>query len=309
MVVSAVGNLFVKGSVGSDIGISRSNNEDNYYLNGKKAEFYEQTSSAFQSPVSSGVFAVFDGMGGQSRGEFASSLSATKLDEYSKNIIRNGNTYVNEYIEDTNNLICEEMNKAGERIGTTVAILTINDGIAQSFNLGDSSIYHLSKNKITKISSDHTVAEQMYRMNVLTAEEAQNDIRKHRLTKHLGMFEREGDLRPYVSNNIRVSNGDMFILCTDGVTNAIGEKELKKIAYKFDGRCRKTVNAIIEKAIENGSDDNITVMVLRIVNSTNSSTFKRRFSKHPHLYPFFLGLSVSTLIFAIIIFIILSKFI
>lgn len=88
------------------------------------------------------------------------------------------------------------------------------------------------------MTRDHTVAEQLYRMHVLTAEEAQRDVRKHRLTKHLGMFEKDGIL-PHVSSNIRVSNGDMFVLCTDGVTNAVSEKDLKRILYMFDGRCKK----------------------------------------------------------------------
>lgn len=302
-------NLFVKASVGSDIGISRSNNEDNYNLNGKIATYEQddQTATAFQPPVTEGVFAVFDGMGGQSRGEFASLCAAQTLNKYKDKIV-NGNIHnVKEYITDVNEQICDEMKKNNENIGSTCAILTINDGVAQAYNLGDSSIFHLTKRKITKMTRDHTVAEQLYRMHVLTAEEAQRDVRKHRLTKHLGMFEKDGIL-PHVSSNIRVSNGDMFVLCTDGVTNVVSEKELKRILYMFDGRCKKTVNALIEKAIENGSDDNITAMVLRIVNSTNSNTTKRMFGKHPRLYPFLLGLSVSMIIFAIIIAIILTSF-
>lgn len=303
-------NLFAKAAVGSDIGISRSNNEDNYYLNGKFAiyESDEQTATAFQSPVTEGVFAVFDGMGGQSRGEFASLTAAQTLDLYKADISR-GNTHkVFEYISDANKQICDEMKKHNERIGSTVAILTISDGVAQAYNLGDSSIYHLSNKKITKLTRDHTVADQLYRMHALTEEEAKRDVRKHSLTKHLGMFAEETDLRPYASGNIRVSNGDIFLLCTDGITNSVGEKDIKKLLHMFDGRCKKTVNALIEMAIENGSDDNLTAMVVRIVNSTNSSTIKRKLSKHPRFYPFLLGVGISAIIFVTIITIILSYF-
>ncbi|MEE0857950.1 MAG: PP2C family serine/threonine-protein phosphatase [Acutalibacteraceae bacterium] len=302
-------NLFVKASVGSDIGVSRNNNEDNYYLNGKIAEYEpsDQTATAFQPPVINGVFAVFDGMGGQSQGEFASLCAAKTLDKYKDDIIRYGNSKINEYVNDVNGQICDEMKKNNEHIGSTAAILTITDGIAQAYNLGDSSIYYLSGNKITKITRDHTVAEQLYRMNALTKEEANRDVRKHRLTKHFGMFADE-DIRPFASSNIRVSNGDMFLLCTDGITNAVSEKDLKRIVNMFDGRCKKTVNALIEKAIENGSDDNLTAMVLRVVNSTNSSTIKRSLSRHPRLYPFLLGIGISAAIFVIIITIILSRF-
>lgn len=71
---------------------------------------------------------------------------------------------------------------------------------------------------------------------------------------------------------------------------------------------QKTVNALIEMAIENGSDDNLTAMVVRIVNSTNSSTIKRKLSKHPRFYPFLLGVGISAIIFVTIITIILSYF-
>lgn len=303
-------NLFAKAAVGSDIGISRSNNEDNYYLNGKFARYEkdDQTATAFQSPVTEGVFAVFDGMGGQSRGEYASLTAAQTLDAYKDDIAR-GNTHkVFDYISDVNTQICDEMKKHNERIGSTVAILTISDGVAQAYNLGDSSIYHLSKRKITKLTRDHTVADQLYRMNALTEEEAKRDVRRHSLTKHLGMFAEETDIKPYVSGNIRVSNGDMFLLCTDGITNTVNEKDIKRLLYMFDGRCKKSVNALIEMAIENGSDDNLTAMVVRIVNSTNSSTIKRKLSKHPRFYPFLLGVGISAVIFVTIITIILSHF-
>lgn len=303
-------NLFAKAAVGSDIGISRNNNEDNYFLNGKFANYEKnnQTSTAFQSPVTEGVFAVFDGMGGQSKGEFASLTAAQTLELYKDDIAR-GNTHkIFDYISDTNNRICNEMKKNNERIGSTVAILTISDGVAQAYNLGDSSIYHLSKRKITKLTRDHTVADQLYRMNALTEEEARKDVRRHSLTKHLGMFADETNIKPYASGNIRVSNGDMFLLCTDGITNNVNEKDIKRILYMFDGRCKKSVNALIEMAIENGSDDNLTAMVVRIVNSTNSSTIKRKLSKHPRFYPFLLGVGISAVIFVTIITIILSRF-
>lgn len=308
--MKSLANLLVKGAVGSDIGTSRYNNEDNYYLNGKIAEYTtdNQCSTAFHSPVTNGVFAVFDGMGGQSKGEFASLCASETIDQYKDSILKFGTKQIYKYVNDVNKKICDEMEKHNQRIGSTLAVLTITEGIAQAYNLGDSSIYYISKNKITKLTHDHTVADQLYRMKALTAEEAKHDLRKHSLTKHLGMFAKENELRPFASGNIRINNGDMFLLCTDGITNSVNENEIKRIIKTFDGRCKKTVNALIEKAIENGSQDNLTAMVLRIVNSTNSNTIKRQLSRHPRLYPFLLGVGISTLIFVSIITVMLSKF-
>lgn len=301
--------LSVKAAVCTDIGSNRTNNEDNYYLNGKYVEAEDDgaASSAFMPSQSQGVFAVFDGMGGQSRGEFASLCAAKTLNIYKDRILRDGTRRVNEYIDDVNDKICEEMKKSDERIGSTAVILTVEDGEAQIYNLGDSRAYYIHKGKIYLISRDHTVAEQLYRMKMLTKEEAVTDVRKHRLTKHLGIFPSEMHLRAFASGRIRMVNGDMFLLCSDGVTNAVSERELKNIVMSTGDKCKRTVNTIVERAVENGSDDNITAMLVRVI-STWGIKPKRKRDRHPRLYPFLLGVGFSALIFTIIVIIILYRF-
>ena len=301
--------LFVKGSVSSDLGVGRANNEDNYFLNGKIADYKyseNQNSTAFQGLSKNGVFAVFDGMGGSAKGEFASLCAAATLGEYTERIIHDTESSVTDYIEDTNKQICIEAEKIHHHIGSTMALLVIRDGKAKSYNLGDSCIYHISKGRVTRITHSHTVAEQLYRMRAITREEAERDIRRHRLTKHLGMKNTDNrNLAPYVSSTIKLLKNDTFVLCTDGISDSVNEREINSIVERFDGKCKKTADAIIEKAIRNGSRDNLTAMVLRIT-SNRSKSILSRFSLggYLHLYQLLPVMLVSAAVLLLLILII-----
>lgn len=301
--------LSVKAAVCTDIGLNRTNNEDNYYLNGKcrNAEDDSRMSSAYISAKPCGVFAVFDGMGGQSRGEFASLCGAKLLNRYKDKILREGTQQVNAYIKDANEKICKEMDKTGERIGSTAVILAVENGKAQVYNLGDSRAYYIHKGQIYQLSKDHTVAAQLYQLNMLSKDEAMRDVRKHRLTKHLGIYPSEMRLRASVSGSIRIEKDDVFLLCSDGVTNAVTDRELRNLVLTQGDKCKKLVNTLVELALKNQSSDNITAMAVKVVNSVYSRNNKR-WGRHPRLYPFLLGVGISSVIFAVIVAIILLNF-
>lgn len=306
-------SLTVKAAVCSDIGVNRSNNEDNYYLNGKYIDANDDSSSstAFMSPVHQAVVAVFDGMGGQSKGEFASLCAAKTLDKYTERILREGTRQVNEYIDDVNDKICDEMKYTNQRIGSTAVLLTINNNIAQAYNLGDSRAYYMHKGKLYHISRDHTVADQLYRMKMLTKAQAKADVRRNRLTKHLGMFKKEADLCAYASGSIKMTGGDMFLLCSDGVTNAVSDRELRNILMSCGEKCKHTVNAVVQRALDNGSSDNITAIAVRVCShrSGSNSAKNKRWGRHPRLYPFLLGVGLSAVVFTVLTVWLVSTFI
>ncbi|MBQ7521628.1 MAG: serine/threonine-protein phosphatase [Clostridia bacterium] len=305
-------NLFIKGAVSSYIGVSRKNNEDNYFLNGKYAQYDDdnQNSSAFQPLVQSGIFGIFDGMGGQSKGEFASFCAAKTLQKYQEDMLNDPHHTIDHYVNDVNRQICHEMNRIQKQIGSTMAILRIQNGIADAYNLGDSCIYHLSGNILTKLSYDHTVAEQLYRNGLLTRTEVRKDIRRHQLTKHLGILSGEEHLKVHRNTAIRITNGDMFLLCTDGISDTLSENDIKMIMQQSDGKCRKAVEMMIQKAVEKGSSDNITAIVLKVVKRMNKNHFfsTLNIDKHPHTYSFILGTIVTAIFFIIVIIIILTLF-
>ncbi|GHU81628.1 serine/threonine protein phosphatase [Clostridia bacterium] len=305
-----MGRLLIKAAACSDIGLSRTNNEDNYYLDGAyiKAEDDSQTSCAFISPQQNGVFAVFDGMGGQSRGEFASLCAAQTLQKFQSEILSEGTKKVNEYIKTANDTICTEMSKTNEIIGSTMVLLTINNNEAQVYNLGDSRAYYVTKGRIYQLSRDHTVAEQLYQLKMLTKEQANKDIRKNNLTKHLGVFQNEIDLRAFASGNIKMKSGDTFLLCSDGVTSVMTDKDLRTLIVNSGDKCKKLAGQIVELAIRSGSKDNVTAIVVKAAHTFNSKQKRRKWGKHPRLYPFLLGVGISVLAFSIVVSFILYHF-
>ena len=215
--------------------------------------------------MSNGVFGIFDGMGGQSKGEFASLCAAKTLKKYSQAILSNSHNAVNDYIADVNQQICREMHRIQKQIGSTMAVLSVSNGTAFACNLGDSGIYHISGRYITKLSRDHTVAEQLYRQNLLSEEEIRTDIRRHRLTHYLGVLDNNGQLFPHICNNIRIHHGDMFLICTDGVSDTLDEEDIIEILKNAKGKCHKAAEMIVEQAVKMGSTDNITAIVLKAV--------------------------------------------
>ncbi len=304
-------DLLIKGAVSSYIGVSRKNNEDNYFLNGKYAQYDDdnQNSSAFQPLVQSGIFGIFDGMGGQSKGEFASLCAAKTLSEYAEDVL-NDPHYIELYVNDVNHQICHEMNRIHKQIGSTMAILCIHNGIANAYNLGDSCIYHLSGNTLTKLSHDHTVAEQLYQNGLLTRTESRKDIRRHQLTRHLGIPTDKAHLKVHRNSSLKIANGDMFLLCTDGISDILSENDIQLIMQQSDGKCRKAVEMMIQKAVEKGSSDNITAIVLKAVKKMNKNHFfsTLNIDKHPHTYSFILGTVLTAIFFIIVIIIILALF-
>ena len=135
----------------SHVGRVRSNNEDNFYLQGQIRQDVEQLNSRAKfSGADTGVlFAVADGMGGEAKGEFAS-LEAVKTLRPSG--IDQARTAATRSINRANAVICREMDRAGCRMGTTLVALYLDKGRAVVCNVGDSRAYRVRGGR----SEEHT---------------------------------------------------------------------------------------------------------------------------------------------------------
>ena len=135
-------------SVSSDTGTVRKNNQDNFYINGKFIENYTQKHITAEGSFDEGVFAVADGMGGESFGDVASDYAVRTLCDFKTEDggINDENIY--DYVDKANNLICDEMRKRGQSIGTTIAIADIKDDTASFYNAGDSKCFLFRSGKV-----------------------------------------------------------------------------------------------------------------------------------------------------------------
>lgn len=246
----------------SHIGLVRENNEDNLFVNGiYRSDINQPTIGIKESVKNSGTFAVFDGMGGENFGEVASLKAAETLSKYDcKQLMK----HPRRYIETANNNICNEIEKnEGRQIGTTVALLVIDKKHATIVNVGDSRIYRLKSGVLEQMSVDHTRAQQMIDAGIMTREEARVHQLKHMLTQHLGVAPDDYILEPNIIREFDISKGETFLLCSDGLADMLNDTEIKSVLLQ-DKTVDVIAETLIERALDAGGKDNVTVIVVKI---------------------------------------------
>ena len=266
-------------AVCSDKGRVRNNNEDNFYFNGTHLTPENRDEHNFFADNPSGseiMYGVFDGMGGEALGEEASLITAETVKKYHDKLkggrIKDNKSAILRSISDANTKICNKILESAERrIGTTFAMISISDDTAQVYNVGDSRVYLYRNKELKQISVDDTTAQRLVNMGVITKEKAKTHEDRHKLTQHLGIFADEMIVEPHISEKIRIEKGDMFILCSDGLTDMVENEEIQSIMRK-SGDSRTAARSLVETALKNGGRDNVTVTVV----SADTKPLKKR---------------------------------
>lgn len=248
----------------TDVGKRRNNNEDNFYFNHNYKRAVDEPNYESSGVVHGNcVFAVCDGMGGEEYGEKAALMAVETLNEYDG---KNFNEVYSEYVEAANEKVCkliEENN--GVRSGTTLALLYINGNEAVSYNIGDSRVY-LMRDKLAQISEEHTRVAQMVRMGILTKVQAATHRDKHVLTQHLGIFPDEMLIQVHKSQAVELQNNDIFLLCSDGLTDMLTDDEIEEI-LKQKSSAKECADALKNEALAKGGKDNVTVGIIKVMQS------------------------------------------
>lgn len=240
-------------AVKSDRGNVREINEDSYNI----------LAGYSNVPVS---FIIADGMGGHNSGEIASQMAVNYIGSY---IMENPEGFLDE--NSISPAIQEAIIKANTEIfataggnpeyqgmGTTVILAVIFNKKIYIGHVGDSRVYVIRGEGMEQVTTDHSYIEELLRNGSITREEAQNHPKRNLITRALGCFETV-EIDTYTCN---LKENDIFILCTDGLTNMIDEQTLKEIAEKYDDP-DTVCNLLVDKAIANGGEDNITVIVIK----------------------------------------------
>ena len=114
-----------------------------------------------------------------------------------------------------------------------------------------------------QLSRDHTQAQSMVDMGLLKPEEMNSHKGKHKLTQHFGIFPDEIIIQPYESEVISIMENDIFILCSDGLTDMMDDGEIASIACE-NLSPKDMASKLVDIAVEKGGKDNTTVVVARI---------------------------------------------
>lgn len=203
-----------------------------------------------------GLIAVADGMGGHQAGEVA---SATALEAIRAAAARG--TALTEAIEYANSAVFDKA--AGDPdlrgMGTTVTAFTTRNG-AQLGHVGDSRAYLLRAGELEQLTTDHSLVEELVREGRLTPEEAAVHPRRSVITRALG-------IEPTVQVDripLDLVTGDRLLLCSDGLTSMLRDDDIAKVLRRIPEPAR-VARALIDAANAAGGDDNITVIILDVV--------------------------------------------
>ena len=245
------------------VGRIRTNNEDNFYLQ-KHIRRDVNQGSAFCGGTwkdRSFLAAVADGMGGEAQGETASLMTVRALNPCRFEEIEEA---ARDAIDRANREICGEIEKnGGRRMGSTLAALYIDDGKARCCNIGDSRVYLLREGKFMRLSTDHNKAGRMVELGVLTPEQAARHPSRHELTQHLGIFEEEMVLEPAFGEPVTLQEGDVFLLCSDGLTDMVSEAAIAACLSR-EAPPEEQTESLVQLALDGGGRDNVTALVVQI---------------------------------------------
>lgn len=244
----------------TNVGHVRRNNEDNFFVCGKYKESPETNDLECYccAPAEEYLFGVCDGMGGIQLGELASLIAVETMAEYASGF----DGKVDACIRDANARICKEITERGvSRIGTTFAALSVKDGVARAYNIGDSRIYLHRSGVLTQLSVDHTQAQMLLEQGIITPEQALTHRDRHVLTQHLGIFPEEMVVEPHCAQPVELADGDIFLLCSDGLTDMLSDGEICAV-LSGETSLEVKAHALINDALANGGKDNVTVVLV-----------------------------------------------
>lgn len=208
-----------------------------------------------------GLWVVADGMGGHEAGEVASQMIVEQCQKI------NEPHDLNNFITDVQHRLLEVNRSlrvmAGQKFNnatvgsTVVALLTYNKQCAYLW-VGDSRIYRLRNNKLEQMTKDHSMVEQ-YIGEGMDPEEANHSNMANALTRAIGG---EDELSIDVKVD-EIQNGDIFLLCSDGLYREVSEAEMTQLMSSGDDSNIMT-KKLLECALNNGARDNVTVSVVQI---------------------------------------------
>ena len=201
--------------------------------------------------------AVADGMGGHNAGEVASALAVKVFADYMRDVQVVTSDALRASVARANDAVYNASQEAPEvsGMGTTFSALAMEGDTAYIAHVGDSRIYLVRRGALMQMTMDHTLVEEMVLKGLITVREARVHPKRNIITRALGTEPRveidtlQLDLKP----------GDVFFLCSDGLTNHVPEREILTTAMSDLGWQEK-LRRLVGIALENGGQDNITAM-------------------------------------------------
>ena len=239
----------------SDVGLVRGHNEDSFLV---------------RAPL----FAVCDGMGGHAAGEVASSIAVSTIAE--KAPAGADDVLLGVAVEAANTAVMlgAEQGVGKPGMGCTASCCLIEEGKMAIAHVGDSRIYLLRHGSLVRVTHDHSYVEELVDSGQITADEARTHPSRSIITRALG-----SDPDMYADHfSLEVSNGDRVILCSDGLSSMIADSEIEALAVS-SATPQQAADNLVAAALTAGGLDNVTVVVVDVVDDGTAEKSRRRLTK------------------------------
>jgi PPM family protein phosphatase len=227
----------------TDPGRTRRHNEDSYVI---------------EPPL----FAIADGMGGAQAGEVASRLATAALKE--GQVDAGGEQRISDLIQAANRRVYDrsssDPNTSG--MGTTITVALVEDDHVAFGHVGDSRAYLIRDASMEQLTEDHSLVNELLKTGRLSREEAETHPQRSVITRALGT-DPDVDVDTF---SVRAENGDLFLLCSDGLTDMVSEESILDVVERHRDDIDGALRALVKEANRGGGQDNITVVAFEIAN-------------------------------------------
>ena len=209
------------------------------------------------------LFIVADGMGGHNAGEVASSLAVRAVRD---NIVGtfdrdNPAEVIQRAVRKANSIVFSHASARDDLkgMGTTLTAVWVYEKEAYVAHIGDSRAYLARQGELRLMTSDHSLVQEMVKNGGISEKEARQHPQRNVLTRAVGTQE---DVHVDI-NNIALQENDVLLLCTDGLTSTVSDRDILGVFSKLQS-AEKSCYDLIGMASKRGAEDNITAVVVYV---------------------------------------------
>ena len=262
----------IKAEGKSHIGMKRKQNEDCYLINPEL-----------------GLYIIADGMGGHRAGEVASRMVVETIEDYWKKVhtdkppsflepvdkdVSNLSKHLINSISFANAIVHEAQKKPQYlRMGSTISALLCEGDVIWAANVGDSPVYIFDQGRLILISEEHSVEAEQKSLGVNDFLSSTNPLMKNMLTRVMGL---NGKVDVFITP-LRPEPNDIIMMCSDGLTNYLSDENIKAVLEEASISLEKKVDILIDEANKGGGGDNISVILLEVLEEGKWDQFKKKF--------------------------------
>ncbi len=243
----------------TNVGRTRTNNEDNFTV-----------------APELGLFVLSDGMGGEAAGELASKIAVEEILRHMKEVDRDGSLTLlgdaNAQFSELTNRLASAVRRSNRVIweaaqqhasqrgmGATVVAALLRAPVLSMAHVGDSRIYLHRAGELQQLTEDHSLVMEQVRRGLITKEEAERSEMQNILVRALGAEEAV----TVEMDEVFLMPGDQILLCSDGLTRMVEDSGIATVLTE-SSTLQEACDRLVQKANENGGEDNITVVMVRV---------------------------------------------